>query len=92
MGEGPIEGVVFEDRASFTCPFCGGKISVASEIEGAPGEAGGMRVVLHSMPACEKYAQEDALVFLRNARVAAFGRAPDDDEWPVGPTGDQGDN
>lgn len=87
IGEGVIEGMVVKGRASFTCPFCGGKITAASEPK-----KNGVMIVMHSTPPCEKYVQEEALVFLRNARVAAFGRALDDDEWPVGPTGDQGNN
>lgn len=76
----------------FACPYCAGRITVGKVIEGDVAVESGTPMVLHTMPPCEKYLQEDMLVFLRNARVKAFGPEPDDDEWPVNPPKDDGAN
>ena len=78
-----VRGVIYEGASGFACPFCLGTISISKH----------PRAVMHTHPPCEKYVQEDPLVFLCNARVKAFGSAPDDDdEWPVNPPKDDGGN
>lgn len=59
------------------CPFCQGEFSLFSK------DAKNLDGVLHSMPYCKKFEEEDVLVFLRNLRVAKIGVLPDDDEWSI---------
>ena len=80
--------IAADEVGGFVCPYCAGRITVGKVVEGDVAVEADTPMVLHTMPPCEKYLQEDTLVFLRNARVAALGSQPDDDEWPVGlPTG-----
>jgi hypothetical protein len=58
-----------------TCPFCPGHYTLAQGEDGY--------FITHTIPYCEKFGNEDPLVYVRNARVAKIGRLPDDDEWPV---------
>lgn len=55
------------------CPFCVGEIKVINE----------PRSIAHTVPPCQKYLDEDVLVFLRNVRLATVGPLPDDAEWPL---------
>lgn len=78
------------EQVSFTCPFCGGTVTVGEHE--TDGKKSGNHVVLHTMPPCQKYIDEDPLVFIRNARVAVVGPLPDDDEHPVPVVRDGGRN
>lgn len=55
------------------CPFCLGEITVLTK----------ERAIAHTVPPCEKYAQQDVLTFFRNVRLATVGPVPDDAEWPL---------
>lgn len=38
---------------------------------------------MHTVPYCDKFLKEDALVFLRNLRLATVGPVAGDEKWPV---------
>lgn len=67
-----------EARVELVCPFCGGRVVVAAE------------AVMHSLPMCEKYIDEEPLMFLRNARFKLMGRRPGDEEHPAAGPKDDG--
>jgi hypothetical protein len=70
-----IPGDAVEAQPIGPCPFCGGALGVIDTEE--------KQAVLHSEPSCQKFQDEEPLTFLRNARMAAVGPLPDDDEWPM---------
>jgi len=72
------ETITAQDLVDFDCPFCGGHVSIAEQSSNSENVMG-----MHSLPMCDKFRDEDLLVYLRNARVAMVGPQPDDDEWPV---------
>lgn len=55
------------------CPFCAGSVQVSTS----------PRAVMHTVPYCDKFDKEDALVFLRNLRLATVGPVAGDEKWPV---------
>ena len=71
------EEFTVEEKVSFDCPFCGAPVTVGDKV-GTENYS-----VMHGMPMCKKFEEEDVLVYLRNARVALVGRLPDDDEHPI---------
>jgi hypothetical protein len=81
--EASSPGVPMEIKGEveFTCPFCQGKVIVSDSGSGA---------VLHTLPPCQKYLDEDALMFLRNARMKVVGPMPGDEEFPIGGSKDDG--
>lgn len=78
------ETFAVDGRVDFKCPFCAGSVIVSDN----------PRAVMHTMPYCKKFDEEDPLVFLRNARVAVAGSLPDDGDFPVATpsSGSRGDN
>ena len=65
------ETMSIQDVVDFDCPFCGGHVHLAEE--SAQSEK---MMIMHSMPMCQKFADEDPLIYIRNARVAVHGRLP----------------
>lgn len=76
-----------KDGVDFTCPFCGGRVCVGDSTLGES-------LVMHTQPMCDKFRDEDPLVFLRNARVKVIGPVEGDEEYPIVPQhkDDQNDN
>jgi hypothetical protein len=69
------ESFAVDDPVDLECPFCGANVVVSASPQ----------AVMHGLPMCKKFEDEDPLVFLRNARLIIVGPLPDDAEYPVGP-------
>jgi hypothetical protein len=55
------------------CPFCDGAVHILNR----------PRAVMHTVPQCKKFMDEDPLVFLRNLRLATVGPVAGDEQWPI---------
>lgn len=51
------------------CPYCGVEFGVTDN------------AVVHALPMCTEFKEQDPLTYLRGVRLKVIGPLPDDDEW-----------